>query len=275
MNALIDQYLEQQYNNRAAVADHPRYLQSWKLRSEKFRNTHEGFLNLPYGTSVRQVLDVFPLLAQQKVPVHIFIHGGYWQALDKDSFSFMAETFNHNGECAVILNYDLCPVVSIAEIFEQIKQAVLWIVNNIQSYGGDKQRIQISGHSAGAHLLAMLLTVNWSEYGLHAYPFQRLNGISGLYDLQPLIQTGVNRGLGLDRATALQLSPLYGDLWKPDKKLLLNLLVGELESEEYKMQSSRLADCWRNNLTINSRKIPDAHHFSIVDSFLTLYQQDM
>lgn len=275
MTAVIDEYFEQQYNNRAAVVDHPRYLQSWKSRSEYYKNNNQGFLNLAYGTTARQVLDIFPVDTRRKSPVHIFIHGGYWQALDKNSFSFMAETFNRHGECAVILGYDLCPTVSIAEIVEQMKQAVLWIVNNIQSYGGDSQQIQISGHSAGAHLLAMLLTTDWSEFGLDTYPFQRLNGISGLYDLQPLIQTSVNRGLGLDRTTALQLSPLYGDIWKPEKKLQLNLLVGELESKEYKMQSSRLAVSWQDHLTIEYHEIPDAHHFSIVDKFLTLYQQDM
>ncbi len=271
MVVIIDDFLETQYNNRAAVADHPQYLKSWASRSELFRQNSSGFVDLSYGASARQVLDVFPGQSSQHSPVHIFLHGGYWQALDKNSFSFLAQTFNQNNECAVIISYDLCPLVSIADIFEQIKQAILWIIKNIQLYGGDSRRLQISGHSAGAHLLAMLLTTDWSEYGFNDYPFQRMNGISGLYDLQPLLKTTVNAGLGLNRKTALQMSPLNLGYWKPAQELELNLLVGELESDQYKMQSSLLADSWQGAFSICSYEIPAAHHFSIIDRFLDIY----
>ena len=269
MTELIDDYLEQQYNNRAAVADFTDYLNSWLSRSEMFRATAEGCLNIPYGKSKRQLLDIFPLETSRKSPVHVFIHGGYWQALNKDSFSFMADAFNQQAECAVIINYDLCPAVSLAEIIQQLKQAMLWIYANIADYGGDPQRIQITGHSAGAHLLATLLTTNWSESGLDNYPFQRLNALSGLYDLQPLLQTSVNKALLLDQTTAKQGSPLFSQLWKPSKSLSLNLMVGELESQEYKKQSQRLIDSWQNQLDMSYMQLPATHHFSMLDKFLS------
>ena len=100
----IDGLLEQQYNNREAVVDFADYLNSWSSRSELFRATTKGHLNISYGKSKRQMLDIFPLQTTGKSPVHVFIHGGYWQALDKDSFSFMAEAFNQQAECAVIIN---------------------------------------------------------------------------------------------------------------------------------------------------------------------------
>ena len=213
----IDPYLEQQYNNRAAVPQHPQYLQSWA----------------------------------QPSPVHIFIHGGYWQTLSKDSFSFVAETFNQAGECAVIVNYDLCPQVSVADIIGQLNRAVAWVIEHIHRYGGDASRIQVSGHSAGGHLVAALLTSDWSALSLAGKPLQhppflRLNALSGLFQLDPLI--AFNSQARLPAA-----------------------LVGELESDEFKRQSSELKQAWQGGLTVDYRLVPGAHHFSIVDAFVNDY----
>ena len=127
-SARIDPYLEQQYNNRARVVDHPRYLQSWRQRSEAFRTrAQHAVLDLAYGERPREVLDLFPAVPAN-APVHVFIHGGYWQALDKNSFSYLAEMINANGETAVIVNYDLCPEVGIEQIILQTAQALSWVV---------------------------------------------------------------------------------------------------------------------------------------------------
>lgn len=268
MTGLINDHLEQQYNNRAAVADFADYLNSWLSRSDTFRAAAKGVLNIPYGKSKRQLLDIFPLETSRKSPVHVFIHGGYWQALDKDSFSFMAEAFNQQAECAVIINYDLCPAVNLIDIIQQLKQAMLWICDNIADYGGDPRQIQITGHSAGAHLLATLLTTDWSELGLDSYPFQRLNALSGLYDMQPLLQTSVNKALSLDQMTAKWCSPLFSQLWNPSKSISLNLMVGELESGEYKKQSQQLINSWQDQLDMSYLHLPATHHFSILDKFL-------
>lgn len=276
MDVEIDPFLEQQYNNRSAVPDFQDYLSSWKQRSADFRNGHnpahkKNFLNVSYGLSVRQLVDIFPAENHVKAPVHIFLHGGYWQALDKDSFSFMAKTFNDQGECAVIVNYDLCPKVTIDQISVQIKHLLVWVIHNVQLYGGDPEQIQITGHSAGAQLLASLLTTDWSELGTGNYPFQRLNALSGLYDLTPLVSTSINQALGLDRQTASVNSPLFNELWISDNKLKLNLLVGEQESLAYKQQSYSLADCWKGKLDVRLDEADQTHHFSILDYFLTHY----
>ena len=268
MTADLDPYLEQQYNNRAAVPGFLDYLNSWQQRSADFRAQAKAYLNVSYGASPRQLIDIFPLQNNRKAPVHIFIHGGYWQALDKNSFSYLAQTFNNRGECAVIVNYDLCPDASIAEITVQIKQLILWIISNIHNFGGDPQQVQITGHSAGGHLLATLLTTDWSESGLDKYPFQQLNALSGVFDLQPLIVTSINQALGLNLQQALKNSPLFNELWVQDKKLKLNLLVGELESQEYKQQSAALAAAWKDKLSIKLDEAPKMHHFSILDYFL-------
>lgn len=233
----IDPCLERQYNNREAVPDHAEFIESWAKRSEAWRNQADSSLDVSYGESARQILDIFPAASSEgPAPVHVFLHGGYWQGLSKDWFSFMAEAFNRRGECAVIVNYDLCPSVPLAQIVEQVRSATCWLIKNIAGYGGDSGSMCVSGHSAGGHLAAMLLTMDWSDLGLSHAPFKQINALSGLFDLQPLVPTSINRALQLDEPTALKLSPLFKSPWNPSPSLQLNLLVGEIESDGFKKQ---------------------------------------
>ncbi|MCH8106262.1 MAG: alpha/beta hydrolase [Proteobacteria bacterium] len=268
MNIDIDPYLEQQYNNRKAVPEHPEIIDSWARRSEAWRNQCDAELDIAYGDSAREILDIFPLgSGDELAPVHIFLHGGYWQRGGKDWFSFIAEIFNRRGECAVIVNYDLCPSVTLGKIVEQMQTAIGWVVKNIARYGGDSESIKLTGHSAGGHLAAILLTLDWSELGLSHAPFQQINPLSGLFDLQPLVPTSINRALQLDQATAKTLSPLFMKPWNPSPSLQVNLLVGERESDEFKKQSQQLHEAWKDSIDIQYREIPDRHHFSILDDF--------
>jgi arylformamidase len=265
----IDSYLEQQYNNRLAVPDCADFLADWTQRSANYREKSKGHLNLSYGRSEREILDIFPATSDS-APIHIFLHGGYWQALNKDSFSFIAEHINQQDECAIIVNYGLCPWVTVAEIISQIQKATRWILSNGEAYG-DTKRIQITGHSAGAHLLAKLVTTSWTEQGLEYAPFQRLNALSGLYDLQPLVMTSINQDLQLNPNTSKLVSPLFDTFRHRSGSIELNLLVGNLESDEYKKQSSQLKKAWGSNLKVRYKTIPDTHHFSILDRFYSDY----
>ncbi len=264
----FDPYLEKQYNNRAAVPEHGEFIRSWIDRSAGFRKRADSaHLNIAYGDTERALLDIFPV-APQKSPVHIFIHGGYWQALNKDSFSFLAEKFNAQGECAVILNYDLCPQVALEQITQQILQAVVWISRHIEQYGGDPEAMQITGHSAGGHLLASLLTRDWTQFGRSQPPIRQLNALSGLYDLQPLIPTSVNEGLKLTQQSALDNSPLHAAIPHSAEDIKLRLFVGELESDEYKRQSQELMKHWQRHFNVSFQLLNKAQHFSILDAFL-------
>lgn len=271
---MIDDRLEREYNNRAAVPEHPVFLQSWVEQSEAYRSTAYSLLDVSYGDSVRQHLDIFPA-ANSVAPVHVFIHGGYWQALDSKSFSFVAEHFNRQGECAVIVNYDLCPQVSIADIITQIRRALCWIIDNIGQYGGDPGKIQVTGHSAGGHLLATLLSGDWHGQDKPEFVdergkpvLRRLNSLSGLFDLRPLVHTSVNVALQLNKQSAEYCSPL---LDRPDEisnQFELTLYVGERESPSYHRQSTDLASKWGSRVPITVCEIPATHHFSIVETFL-------
>jgi arylformamidase len=270
---LPDSYMEAQYNNRLAVPDFADYLADWSQRSANYREKTKGYLDLSYGESEREKLDIFPA-ATTSAPIHVFLHGGYWQALSKDSFSFIAEHINQQGECAIIVNYGLCPSVTVAEIIAQIQKSIRWILSNGAEFG-DTRQIQITGHSAGAHLLAKLLTTNWVEEGFADFPFQRLNALSGLYDLQPLVPTSINQALQLTAQKSKQVSPLFDGFPYQSNLVELSLLVGDLESDEYKKQSTQLIEAWESELRVQYQTIPETHHFSILDRFYVDYYQSL
>ena len=269
MTIEIDPYLEAQYNNRELVPEHPEFIDSWAKRSENWRKQTNPVLDIPYGAGAREVLDIFSVASNQGLaPVHVYLHGGYWQGLSKDWFSFVAETISRQGECAVIVNYDLCPSVTLVQIVEQIQNATCWLIENISSYGGDCRSMTMTGHSAGGHLAAMLLTMDWSNLDLAHPPFQRINTLSGIFDLQPLVSTSINRALQLDESAAHALSPLFKSPWNPSPGLKLNLMVGGLESDEFKKQSQQLLEAWKDFIDVEYRELSGSHHFSILDRFL-------
>jgi len=251
-----DAWLESEYNNRAKVPEHGAIMAGWARDAASFRAAHAGAeIALKYGPSDRQVLDIFWPGAGggpgtgRDTPLAMFIHGGYWQALDKESFSHLAHGFNANGIALAVPSYDLCPNVSLDVLTEQIREAAAFL---IARHG---RNIYATGHSAGGHLTAMLMATDFYARGI---PGKIYGGyaISGLFDLEPLIHTSINTGLKLDTAQARALSPLH--LPPPEGKL--RAFVGALEGEEYASQSRRIAKAWHGTWGF----IPGANHFTAI-----------
>jgi len=255
-----DAWLESEYNNRAKVPEHGAIMAGWKQDAAAFRAVHaEAEIALPYGPSARQVLDIFWPGTSRDVPLAMFIHGGYWQALDKDSFSHLAAGFLGHGIALALPSYDLCPQVSMEALTEQLREAAAFLI------GRHGQNVYATGHSAGGHLTAMLLATDFSARGVRG----KVDGgyaISGLFDLERLVDTSINTGLHLDAARARALSPLY--LPAPQGKL--HAFVGELEGEEYAGQSRRIAEAWAGTWGF----IPGANHFTAIAP-LTAPDSDM
>ena len=124
-------FVEREYNLRAAFPDHPQWFARWAADSAAARARLRSRLDLRYGRGPKQTLDLFP--AETSGPLRgtlLFIHGGYWRALDKDDHSFVAPPFVEQGIDVVVINYDLCPDVSIAHIVEQCREAVGWLAHD-------------------------------------------------------------------------------------------------------------------------------------------------
>jgi arylformamidase len=242
---------EKEYNNRAKVPEHETIMQGWARDAAAFRHAHlHAELNLAYGASARQVLDLFWPGAARAAPLAIFIHGGYWQALDKDWVSHCARGLVGQGVAVAVPSYDLCPSVTVAEIVGQMRAAAAFIMRR---HG---RGAVACGHSAGGHLAAMLLATDWSAHGLPAGATGAAMALSGLFDLVPLVGTTINAKLGLDEVEARRLSPVN----LPAPACRLTALVGGLEGAEYARQSMDIARAWGGEYEI----LAGRHHFDIV-----------
>jgi arylformamidase len=262
-------WLDKQYDNRARVADHARVLGNWAAASAHVRaQAPAARLNLRYGDGASETLDVFPATVPTPAtgaPVLVFIHGGYWRSLDKSDFSFIAPAFNAAGALVLVPNYALCPAVTIEHIALQMAQAVAWAVDHAAEHGGDPSRIALVGHSAGAHLAAMLLTCRWKDLDadLPAQPLAGALAISGLYDLEPLRHTPcVMNDLRLTPASVARLSPAFFPRPKGGK---LFAVVGLDESDEFLRQNALIRDVWGPTAVPVCETLPGANHFNVLN----------
>ena len=148
------------------MSDFGHYVDSFLSNSARVRKTLAPRLDVPFGPTTAETLDIYPA-ARPDAPIHMFIHGGYWHSLSSKEFSFVAEDLVAAGVTVVINNYALCPDVTITEIVRQNRAAVAWLYRNAATFGGNRSRIHVSGHSAGGHLTAMLLMTDWErDFGL-------------------------------------------------------------------------------------------------------------
>src|SRR5213592_2288331 len=235
--------LDREYDNRAKVKDAPEWLERYARESAEARAEISGRLDVAYGASPGETLDVFPAPSSAPAPVHVFIHGGYWHRLDKVDFSYVARGLLPAGATVVVINYALIPTVQMAELVSQCRASIVWVHRHAPSFGGDPNRIFVSGHSAGGHLVAMLMSTDWSAFaGLPADVIKAGCGISGLYDLEPIRLSYLNEVLKLTPESARRNGPVHRP---PPRSGPLLLPVGGLEGAEYHRQGEELAAVWR------------------------------
>ena len=260
-------WLEAQYDNRARVADYATALARWAEASSLARRDSQPVLDLSYGDGAGESLDVFPA-AQPDAPVLVFIHGGYWRALDKSDVSFVAPAFNARGAMVVLPNYALCPAVSVEHIVMQLTRAIAWTWRHAREYGGDPARIVVAGHSAGGHLATMLLSCRWKEVAddLPLNPLTGALSISGLYDLEPIRHTPfLQTDLKLTPAAVARLSPAF---FPRPKNGRLYAVVGQDESDEFLRQNLLIRDVWGPTAVPVCETIPGSNHFTVLNSLV-------
>jgi len=243
--------LEAEYNNRVRVPEHPAIIASWAKDSAAYREAKPPRV-VRYGDGERHTFDFFEAGAG---PAVIFIHGGYWQALDKSFFSHMARGLNALSVSVAVPSYDLCPNVRIGDIVEQMRAACAAL------HAETNEPVVISGHSAGGHLAACLLATEAHVPAAYA--------ISGLFELRPLVPTSLNTTLRLDDAEAEALSPL---LWPAPEGKVLDAVVGGAESSEYLRQSAAIVEAWgADGVETRYEAIAGANHFTVISPLADAY----
>jgi arylformamidase len=258
--------VERGYNNRAAVPEHPQWFARWAELSAATCARLACERDLRYGPNPKETLDLFVPDGAARA-TFVFVHGGYWRALDKADNAFVAGPFVDAGIAVAVVNYDLCPDVAIATIVDECRRAVAWIAREGAAHGANPERIVVGGHSAGGHLAAMALTTDWAGQGLARDPVFGAVSLSGVHDLAPMVLFSFNADFKLDAAEAARLSPVR--LAARSSAPLL-IAVGADETSEFLRQAQLMWDAWPDNRPPGSAgplAIPRRHHFSVVTDF--------
>lgn len=256
-------WYEQQYNPRTTVPNFQEIFAGWDARSAAALQSLDGYADVPYGPHPMQTLDVWRARGESKAAL-VFIHGGYWRALDKKPFSFLAPAFNRAGVTVFNINYALSPTVSLEEIVRQTVQAGAWVWRNAGNFGAPRDRLYVAGHSAGGHLTAMMLAALWPVYApdLPSKLFQGGLSVSGVHDLRPIVHCEFLRAdVPLDLATARRLSPA---LLPHATDAALWTCVGGDESQAFHEQSALIARAWPD-VFAGDIAMPGENHFTVIE----------
>lgn len=254
-----------QYVVREVVPDAMSYLERWRQESAPVRAGYADHLDIAYGPGPAETLDVLrPRAPAARSPVQILIHGGYWRALHKDEFAFVAAPALEAGVLNVVVNYALCPSIAFDGLVDQCRRAFRWTVENIAAFGGNPDNIYLAGHSAGAHLAAMMLATDWRGELRDCFTVRGVCAISGIYDLGPLPHTPVQSDLRLTREEVRLYSPVLLPL-QVNSPLLL--AWGALETPEFIRQTGEYAaHCEASRLNVALRPLENRHHYSALDA---------
>jgi len=257
--------IDAEYKPSLRIADAEARMRRYGEHSAEARARLAGVYDVRYGPTLDEKVDIFPA-AQPNAPVFVFIHGGYWRAFSAREHSFVALGLVPLGITTVLVDYSLCPKVTIDEITRQCRAAVAWALGHIGEYGGDPKRVAIGGHSAGGHLSAMCLATRWDEdYGLARDPLAAALLVSGVYDIEPLRHSFLQPTIQLDDGIVRRNSPLFGV--RPCATPALVTWGGD-ESAEFARQSTSFHAAWQaagNRSELLAQ--PGANHFSAIDGF--------
>ncbi|MYA87379.1 MAG: alpha/beta hydrolase [Boseongicola sp. SB0662_bin_57] len=224
------------------------------MRSRETATLPGARFDVAYGPRPRQRLDVFP--AGTGTPAHLFFRGGYWRLGEKEDRRFPATAWIPRGVAWIVPNYRLAPEASLPGILEDAQAAFDWVISNAETCGIDRKQVHLSGNSAGAQLAAMVAARTAPEN------VASLTLISGLYDLQPLLEEEPNGWLNLDVETACAMSPVHH---LPPPELPVTVSCGGAETEAFRLQSREFAEALRaNGNPVDHFESPGQNHMEII-----------
>ncbi len=254
--------IEIQYNNRARIAETPQILHKWAADAAAYRAQAmaAGYaeLNVSYGPSAREIVDVFWPADDRADHIAVFIHGGYWQLFEPALFSHLARGANERGIAMALIGYDLCPTVTLEAIVGQIRAASVFLWRRY------KRQLVITGHSAGGHLTAAMLANDWAPDEIDPSVVAAGLSISGVFELSPLLDTSMNDKLRMTDASARALSPI-GRTPRPSAQI--DAWVGGAESQEFLRQSRDFVVAWAaKGARTRFERVNSANHFTVIDA---------
>jgi len=252
--------LEFQYNPRVSVPEFPQLAEVRSAKSRRVRDSAKSWLNIAYGTSPREALDIY---AGEKAggPALVYIHGGYWRSGSKEDNANFVPAFTQRGATVALVEYDLCPQVTVTDIVRQTRASISWVFHNIARYGADPSKLYISGHSAGGHLTAMALAHDWQTESLPTDFIKGAVAMSGVYDLDMVMHISANEQIGMTPEIAKQNNTF---LSPPRVNCPVLIAVGSAEPEGWKHMSRDYFEfCKQSGLKTEYLEVPGANHYTM------------
>lgn len=259
MNTKIEDW-DDAYANGAYIEGAGDFPARWAQAALEFRQMmgarQLADIDIAYGDSERQRLDLFLPQGQPRGLV-VFVHGGYWRAFDKSSWSHLASGMIQRGWAVALPSYDLAPTVSIGEITRQTAEAISKAASKVNG------PLRLTGHSAGGHLVTRMICRNSPLAPDIRARVDRVVSISGLHDLRPLLKTAMNDDFRMDEAEAVAESAALN---QPVENVELVCWVGADERPEFIRQSALLANIWTGfGITTSLHLAAGQHHFNVID----------
>jgi arylformamidase len=243
---------------RDHVADFDAIVADIVTRSAATRVRLAMAADIAYGAGPSETVDLFfPAQRRPGMPVHMFIHGGYWRMFSKRDYSCIADTATAAGAIAVIVDYALMPSVRMELLVDQVRRARDWVVANIPQHGGDPKRLTVSGHSAGAHLASFLITRDQTPSNIRAAIL-----LGGLYELEPLRSSFLQAEIGLTDGEVAAFTPMTH---QHDTSTQVTLLVGADETPPFHSQAENFERHLRNQgLAVSRHALTARNHMDSV-----------
>jgi len=212
-----------------------------KLKSDS--DTVRARLGAPrriaYGPKEIEQLDLYRT-THPNAPIMIFIHGGRWRVANAHDYGFPAENFVRAGAHYIAPDFDWVQNVGgdLGVLVSQVRRAVAWAFHNAASFGGDPQRIYLSGHSSGGHLAGVAVTQDWKDLSLPTNVIKGAVLLSGIYDLKAVRLSNRGSYVKIDDKAEAAFSPQ-----RHIDRLTVPLVVmyGTRETPEFQRQSREFA----------------------------------
>ena len=245
------------YANAPYIEGADQFRPRWAAEAAAYRqNCPRAELDVAYGAHERERFDLFAP-DRPAAGLLVFIHGGYWKAFDKSSWSHLARGAVEAGWAVAAPGYVLAPEARLTDIARQVARAIAAAAERVAG------PIRLTGHSAGGHLATRMISAGTPLEPNVLARVERVVSISGLHDLRPLMKTTMNEILRIDEPEAASESPA---LLAPVIAAPVTAWVGGAERPEFLRQCRALADAWPN---ATAHVEPGRHHFDVIEGLTT------